>query len=205
MPEDMALAVLAHEAGHVYMHLQGFNAHGMADRVAEGVCELWSYLWEHGRIVKEQTLERTRRQRMLHMESDPTIYGEGFRDALAAYVACGYSLPKLMARVKQTGGVLPRAGGPSLDAWAQGSGRAWLGRGGGALTAEGGVYQPLGAAPRVDTRRRARVFDEQRRATAAHVVRKDARDETEGARPRSPPRLVRDLATDFDACELCEA
>jgi membrane-anchored protein YejM (alkaline phosphatase superfamily) len=51
LPEDLALAVLAHEAGHVYLHLQQYETHSMASRVEEGLCELFAYLWEHGRCV----------------------------------------------------------------------------------------------------------------------------------------------------------
>ena len=40
----MAQATLAHEMGHVYMHLNGFDTH-LPPALAEGVCELLAYLW----------------------------------------------------------------------------------------------------------------------------------------------------------------
>ena len=34
LPEDLALATLAHEAGHVWLHLNGFDETQKVDRVA---------------------------------------------------------------------------------------------------------------------------------------------------------------------------
>ena len=35
---------IAHELGHVYLHLDGFPL-SMAPSLAEGLCELLAYLW----------------------------------------------------------------------------------------------------------------------------------------------------------------
>jgi hypothetical protein len=166
LPEDLALAVLAHEAGHVYLHLQQYETHSMASRVEEGLCELFAYLWEHGRYVAGD-VDWARRERMRQMETNTNaVYGDGLRDALAGYVSCGFSLQRLLARVKATGGELPRAGGPMMAAWAQRPGRSFQALGG-AATADAAVYQPVGEdTRRVDTRRRAKVFDERRRRAA---------------------------------------
>ena len=37
-------ATLAHELGHVYMHLSGFDLDA-PPKLAEGLCELFSYVW----------------------------------------------------------------------------------------------------------------------------------------------------------------
>ena len=166
LPEDLALTVLAHEAGHVYLHLQQYETHSMASRVEEGLCELFAYLWEHGRCVAGD-VDWARRERMRQMETNTNaVYGDGLRDALAGYVSCGFSLQRLLARVKATGGELPRAGGPMMAAWTHRPGRSFQALGG-AATADAAVYQPVGEdTRRVDTRRRAKVFDERRRRAA---------------------------------------
>lgn len=182
LPEDVALATLAHEAGHVYLHLNGFNTH-MADRVAEGVCELFSYLWEQGQLDRgaKDEGERQRRMAAMHTSTDE-VYGAGFRDALAAYKQCGSSLVAFLARVKESGGQLPRANGPQVAIWARQGGRAWQSR--------GGTFQPASEdVARIDTWRRARAFDGARRDmlerkgraaahAATHAVTRGLSDQT---------------------------
>jgi hypothetical protein len=99
--------------------------------------------------------ERTRRLHAMETSTDP-VYGAGLRDALAAYHACGSSLQRLLQRVKDGGGTLPRAGGTAAELWAKRPGRAWQGC--------AGAFRD---ATRPDTRQRAREFDESRRAAAA--------------------------------------
>ena len=195
LPEDLALSVLAHEAGHIFLHLHGHDSHTMEAHVAEGLCELWAYLWEHGRVVAGET-DWQRRQRMRQMErNDDAVYGDGFRDALAAYVACGYSLSRLMARVRDTGGQLPRAA-PMLAAWAARPGRSFQALGG-APTADSAVYQPVSEdGRRVDTRRRAKVFDARRRTSSSCA--------SGGAAPRDLARgMTREAMREREAEVAC--
>ena len=132
--------------------------------------------------------------------SDDAIYGDGFRDALAAYVACGYSLSRLMERVKESGGQLPRRR-PMLAAWAKQPGRSFQGA--------AGAFQHADDGRRTDTRRRAKVFDEARRRLAEERRTRGA----SGARPGLPQpaapalSLVGSLSRDLDeaACGECEA
>jgi hypothetical protein len=165
LPEDVALTTLAHEAGHVFLHLAGLDDR-MGDRAVEGLCELFSYLWEHGQCIagKADQREQTRRRRRMEgmLQSPDEIYGAGFRDALAAFRACGYSLTGLLDRVKDSGGCLPKADGPQAESWARRSGRGFLGR---------GVYRPVGQPQRNDTRRRALIFDAHRRNSEGRASR----------------------------------
>uniref|UniRef100_A0A7S2D595 Protein DA1-like domain-containing protein n=1 Tax=Haptolina brevifila TaxID=156173 RepID=A0A7S2D595_9EUKA len=157
MSRGRALNTLAHEAGHVFLHLYGFDdCQRMPARVAEGLCELFAYLWEHSCNLTGEGDEAERRVRMKAMENcTDSTYGVGFRDALAAYASCGFSLPALLSRVKESGGHLPRAGDPRAVAWARQSGQGWQ---------RHGSYHSKGEhAPRLDTWRRARVLDEERR------------------------------------------
>ena len=124
--------------------------------MAEGLCELFSYLWDESQAPRGERDEGERRRRMEAMEAstDP-VYGAGFRDALAAYRACGSSLTALLARVRDGGGLLPRAGGPQAEFWARQPGRGWQGR---------SRFHPSSEdCARPDSWRRARAFDESRR------------------------------------------
>lgn len=155
LPEDLFLATIAHEVGHVFLHLTGLHSDAMSDKTAEGLCELVSYLWEHRCHVVGEGDESERRRRMHAMEtSKDEIYGEGFREALAAYKACGHSLPTLISRVRESGGQLPSASASSAREGDKRTGRAFGGR---------VPYRPLGEPMRADTRGRARAFDESRR------------------------------------------
>ena len=54
LPKDLCAVTLAHEFGHVFLHLSGIATPAMSDRAAEGLCELFSYLWKHrGYLVGE--------------------------------------------------------------------------------------------------------------------------------------------------------
>jgi hypothetical protein len=186
LPRDLCAATLAHEFGHVFLHLSGTATPAMSDRAAEGLCELFSYLWEHRcHIVGEgDEAERRRRMRLMQTSTD-AIYGDGFRDALAAYRACGHSLAALIARVRESGGELPRSDAmEQLAAWAKRTGRAF------------GASQPftqptkLGDTEpslRVDTWRRAKSFDEARRR-ATEKTKHDKQAASTVCRPECEPR-----------------
>ena len=194
LPRGLCAATLAHEFGHVYLHLSGIATPTMSDRVAEGLCELFSYLWEHRcHIVGEgDEAERRRRMRLMQTSTD-AIYGEGFRDALAAYRACGHSLTALMARVRESGGVLPRAdaGEHQLATWAKRSGRSFGASQPFVQTTRLGDTEP---SMRVDTWRRGKAFDEARRRAAEKAKPETAstacRPECEPRRPGPPPPPV---------------
>ena len=97
LPKAMLGATLAHEYGHCFLHINGFGVDG---QVAEGVCELFAYLWlPHAGAGPEK--ERRYRVHTIEANPDPT-YGGGFRRALAAYSACSSSLPALLREVKAT-------------------------------------------------------------------------------------------------------
>ncbi len=97
LPKAMLGATLAHEYGHCYLHINGFGVDG---QVAEGVCELFAYLWlQHAGAGPEK--ERRYRVHTIEANPDPT-YGGGFRRALAAYYGCSSSLPALLREVKAT-------------------------------------------------------------------------------------------------------
>ena len=54
--------------------------------------------------------EKERHECLKAMEASvDEIYGEGLRDALAAYAMCGNSLKLLLQRVRDSGGALPKA------------------------------------------------------------------------------------------------
>lgn len=186
LPKDLCAVTLAHEFGHVFLHLSGIATPAMSDRAAEGLCELFSYLWEHRCHLVGEGDEAQRRRRMRNMEtSTDVVYGDGFRDALAAYRACGHSLAELIARVRESGGVLPRANATEqLAAWAKRGARAFGGRQPFAQTSKLGDTEP---SMRVDTWRRGKAFDEARRLAAekAQAMTK-CRPECEPRRPRPP-------------------
>ena len=192
LPSDLCCAILAHEFGHVYMHLNGLDEagpHGLHQRVAEGLCELFSYLWDTSKLKQQAAGERAgqnktglstgvvaaeRRRRLQMMETcKDTIYGAGFRDALAAYKSCGASLGRLLEKVRETNGELPRTGGPPSQAehWAKRpGGRAFQGLGGAFQQAVSiGAEEEEGStlAIRADARRRGKAFDEERRREEA--------------------------------------
>ena len=157
LPAELCAATLAHEAGHVYLHLKGVDEAGprkLRARVAEGLCELFSYLWEQSRGKDGDDVARRRRLSAMETSAD-AVYGVGLRDALAAYKACGSSLNVLLQRVHESGGTLPKADSPMVDIWADRTGRGWQGR--------AGAFRAVGEAPRAETRERARAWDEARR------------------------------------------
>lgn len=91
-------AVLAHEAGHVYLELAGCSQ--LTPHVAEGVCELFSFLW----LQEGAAGSKKERGYLVHLIENNAYkaYSEGFRSALAAFYANSSSLVKLLAHVKQT-------------------------------------------------------------------------------------------------------
>ena len=100
LPEGYLSTVLAHELGHVVMHLQGFPT-DLAPLVSEGVCELFSFLWLEGGHTGSDA-ERRYRIESLKRSQHGDVYSEGYRQALAAYYACGSSLTKLLQTVRRT-------------------------------------------------------------------------------------------------------
>ena len=64
LPKDLCAVTLAHEFGHVFLHLSGIATPAMSDRAAEGLCELFSYLWEHCHLVGEGDEAQRRLRRM---------------------------------------------------------------------------------------------------------------------------------------------
>lgn len=106
LPADLLGATIAHELGHVFLHLNDFEQ-GMPPPLVEGLCELISYLWlEQALDDRDDVAEVERHARMRVMaQSRDEVYGQGFRDALAAYEACGASLPGLLQEVKASGGL----------------------------------------------------------------------------------------------------
>lgn len=138
LPAELCAATLAHELGHVYMHLAGFDSH-LPPAVCEGMCELIAYLWltagwPHawraaggargalaggalGAAVTPPAKtgasgDGTPFRVKAMMDSTDAVYGQGFRDALAAYYALGSDLPRLLAAVKAQRGLpaVPAAG-----------------------------------------------------------------------------------------------
>ena len=140
LPAALFASTVAHELGHVYLHLHGTadpaqTAATLPPALAEGVCELCAYLWltkgdhdavdkhkgaapggsdsEDGRVSERK--ERGFRVEAMLRNSD-RIYGQGLRDALAAYYAVGSSLTRLLEEVKHhrrlptAGSRLPIAG-----------------------------------------------------------------------------------------------
>ena len=74
----------------------------LAPTVAEGVCELFSFLWlEQGH--PGSAAERNYRIESLKRSQRGDVYSEGYRQALAAYYACGSSLLRVLQQVKTTG------------------------------------------------------------------------------------------------------
>ena len=122
----------------------------------------------------------------LMQTSTDAIYGGGFRDALAAYRACGHSLAALVcARARERRANFPRSDAmEQLAAWAKRTGRAF------------GASQPftqptkLGDTEpslRVDTWRRAKSFDEARRR-ATEKTKHDKQAASTVCRPECEPR-----------------
>ena len=135
LPAEMCSATIAHEIGHVYMHLAGFDSN-LPPALAEGMCELFSYLWltskdcqsvlpnrdsisgsskkgasnnnqngssgGGGGSGKQQQQQDVPFRVKAMMDSKDAIYGQGFRDALAAYYSYDCNLPKLLEGVKSS-------------------------------------------------------------------------------------------------------
>ena len=94
--------VLAHELGHVYMHLAGFPS-DLAPVVAEGVCELFSFLWLEGGHPGGEAERRYRIEALKRRGSGGgDVYSEGYKQALACYYACGSSLTQVLQQVRRT-------------------------------------------------------------------------------------------------------
>ena len=87
--------ILAHEYGHVWTHLKGFER--LAPQVIEGICELMSYLW----LSRHVTLESIHHRRTISKNSD-IIYGGGFKEAFVHYQNMG--LLRLLQYVKKKNG-----------------------------------------------------------------------------------------------------
>ena len=110
LPEGYLSTVLAHELGHVVMHLQGFPT-DLAPVVSEGVCELFSFLWLEGEGGHPGSdAERSYRIESLKRSQHGDIYSEGYRQALAAYYACGSSLTQVLQQVRRTRTLGPAVG-----------------------------------------------------------------------------------------------
>ena len=130
LPLGLCASTIAHELGHVHLHLDGFST-SLTPPVAEGICELFAYLWltegeraaATARPADSDGDERRARVQAMLASSD-RVYGKGFRDALAAYYALDSSLPRLLDQVKRRGALpatthgkeLPAAGSPSRRA-----------------------------------------------------------------------------------------
>lgn len=85
MPRIQLSAVLAHELCHAFLRLLRFP--DLDRKSEEGMCELWSHLWlSHvaATAPRASAAEATTRLKRLHANTNP-IYGDGLREALAAY------------------------------------------------------------------------------------------------------------------------
>ena len=87
-------AVAAHELGHAYMFLKEFPE--LPEAIAEGLCELCSYLWLSG----QRTPTAAWRLKLIWKNRDD-IYGLGFRSARMALH--GRSLLELLEFVRRHG------------------------------------------------------------------------------------------------------
>lgn len=94
LPREHLASVLAHELGHAYLFLRDFPV--TPPKVAEGICELCSYLWLQTRTNEHAA----HRLRLLETNQD-RVYGTGFRSARRALRK--HSLAGLLAFVKQHG------------------------------------------------------------------------------------------------------
>ena len=65
------------------------------------VCELFSFLWLEGGHPGSDA-ERRYRIESLKRSQHGDIYSEGYRQALAAYYACGSSLTQVLQQVRRT-------------------------------------------------------------------------------------------------------
>jgi len=77
LPRIHFAAVAAHELGHVYLFQRKFPE--LPPSVEEGLCELMAYLW-----LRRQQGQETAFQIEMKKNSDDSVYGDGFRAALAA-------------------------------------------------------------------------------------------------------------------------
>ena len=115
LPKELCASTLAHEVGHVYLHLNDAASPTMAAPLCEGICELFAYLWltRPSHPQGQQLVVRVRAM----MENTDRVYGQGFRDALAAYYACDSSLVRLLSELHRTHrpptGRLPTGGSPA--------------------------------------------------------------------------------------------
>ncbi|OQR96213.1 hypothetical protein ACHHYP_20824 [Achlya hypogyna] len=105
LPYDMTAYILAHEATHAYLKLRPeFPAH-LPPKVEEGVCNLMGYLFLQYTTLVDPTEARSFRtslrrfysHQLLH-DTSP-VYGDGFREALAAYNTHN-SLQQVLDRVR---------------------------------------------------------------------------------------------------------
>ena len=123
MPREMTMEVLAHEMMHAHFRLHGFPP--LSGRVEEGLCQLIAFLWLTRDADRDRTAGRNHSRNnqntgsdhnediaalkrfCLHkLERDPDPdYGEGFREAYAAYLQHG--LVKTLETVHTTGNLPP--------------------------------------------------------------------------------------------------
>jgi hypothetical protein len=82
MPRLQLGAVLAHELCHAFMHLLRFPR--LPALVAEGVCELWAWLW----LAEQSGAEAAARLERLVRNPD-VVYGDGLRAAVACWSGFG--------------------------------------------------------------------------------------------------------------------
>ena len=114
LPSQLCAATIAHELGHVYMHLGGFDM-SLPPALAEGVCELFAYLWLTAGSGKGGGGGSSAFRVKMMTDSKDAIYGQGFRDALAAYYAVDGDLMRLLEEVRTSRRLpsLPMAGSPA--------------------------------------------------------------------------------------------
>lgn len=94
LPREHLAAVLAHEVGHAWLFLNAFPE--LPPKVAEGICELFSFLW----LKREGGKEAAGRLKLMQKNKD-RVYGVGFRAARRSLRK--RSLRQMLAHVKRYG------------------------------------------------------------------------------------------------------
>lgn len=93
LPAEQIQSILAHEAGHAWLGLNGFPP--LQPFIEEGLCELIDYFW-----LLLQTTNEARYRIYLKFNNPDPIYGAGFKAAYAAM--SGRTLAELLNFVKTT-------------------------------------------------------------------------------------------------------